>query len=180
MTKYHKGAGLTALTLLIVGCLVPKAVNAQGNEDSPQIMQLLADAKTEAFQLRMDAEDMDAFARSGVSWQSHAKKVASMREHINESGKILAQLHDLKSTGSRWQQMAIDGIDPLLRELAVNIEKTINHLNENQSKVHLPEFKEYVRDNYDLAVPLDTLIRDYIDYTNVKERFERLEEKTRT
>lgn len=175
MKRYQATAGLT-LALLVAGCLFPTAARAKGNEDSAKIADLLADAKTEAYQLRIDAEHMDVLARSGVSWESHAKQIMQIREHINQAGKLLAQLHAVKGTGWSWQQMAIDRIDPLLRELAANTEKTISHFNESQGNVHFAEFKEYVHDNYDLAVQLESLIRDFVDYGKAKETFERLAE----
>ena len=175
MKTYRGIAGLT-IALLAAGCLFPTVARAKGNEDSAKIADLLADAKTEAYQLRIDAEHMDVLAKSGVSWESHGKQITLIREHINESGKILAKLHDVKATGSSWQQEAIDRIDPLLRELAANTEKTINHFNESPGNVHFGAFKEYVHDNYELSVELESLIRDFVDYGAAKERFERLEE----
>lgn len=176
MKENRKFMGLTTLALLVAGSLVPAAVQAKGNEDSPQVTQLLEDVKSRAYQLKTDAHDMDAFARSGVSWRSHAEQITKIREHINESGKLLAKLQEVKHTGSSWQQMAIERIDPLLRELDDNTEKTIEHLNANQGKVHFQEFKEYVRANYELSVDLEALIRDFVEYGKAKERFERLVE----
>ncbi len=162
--------------LVPLGWLLPAGAQAKGNEDSPQISELLADVKSEAYQLKVDAEDMDVLARSGVSWESHAKKITMVKEHINEAGKMLAQLHDLKDEGSKWQVMAVERIDPLLRELAANTEKTIDYINNNQSQIRTLKFKEHVRSNYDLAVDLEALIRDFVDYGNAKERFDRIVE----
>lgn len=175
MKTYRGIAGLT-IALLAAGCLLPTAARAKGNEDSVKIADLLADAKAEAYQLRIDAEHMDVLARSGVSWESHGKQLTQISEHINQAGKILSKLHDVRATGSSWQQMAIDRIDPLLRELADNTEKTINHFNESPGNVRFGAFKEYVHDNYELSVELESLIRDFVDYGAAKEKFERLEE----
>ena len=45
---------------------------------------------------------------------------------------------------------------------------------ENTNKVHSPEFKDYVKANYELATDLEALIRDFVDYGNTKEKSERL------
>ena len=112
--------------------------------DSAEINKLLDNVKSEAVQLKSDATDMKSFAASNLTWQSHAEKIEMIKGHINDAGKLLAQLHDAKSTGSPWQQKAIDEIDPLLRDMADNTTATIDHLNKNQSKVHFPAFKAYV------------------------------------
>jgi len=64
-----------------------------------------------------------------------------------------------------------------LKELADNTTTTITHLGDNKTKVHLPEFKDYVKANYELATDLEALIRDFVDYGNAKEKFEGLGSK---
>ncbi len=115
MKRSQATAGLT-LALLVAGYLIPTAARAKGNEDSAKIADLLADAKTEAYQLRIDAEHMDVLARSGVSWESHAKQIMQIREHINQAGKLLAQAACCKSNrlvlatdGNRSDRSAAEG-----------------------------------------------------------------------
>lgn len=164
--------------LLVAGCLFnPGTMKATDAGDSPQITLLLADAKAEAVELKSDAEDLDSFAKSRLSWESHARKIEMIKEHVNNTGKILAKLKDAEASGAPWQQTAIQRIEPLLKELAANTETTINYLNENRSKIHFPEFKEYLRANYELATDLEALIRDFVNYGEAKEKFERLERK---
>ena len=56
-----------------------------------------------------------------------------MRLHINDLGKVAKELEDARPEGSPWQQVAIDRIDPLLREMADQLTSTINHLNAHKS-----------------------------------------------
>jgi len=147
------------------------------SQDSEQINKLLADAKTEAIALKRDSADMDSFARSKGSWESFASKVTMFKEHVNNAGKVLAELKDAEAGGSPWQQTAIGRIEPLLRELAANTEATIKHLNENQTKVHMTPFKDYVKANYEMSTELEELIRDFVSYGQSKQKFERLGDK---
>jgi hypothetical protein len=174
MKNYRGIAGLTTLALLAAVYMIPMAMKATESGDSPQIAQLLADAKTEAVELKSDSQDMEAFTKSKLSWESYARKVELIREHVNSTGKLLAKLQDVAAAGSPWQQTAIQRIDPLLRELAANTEVTINHLNENKAKIHFAEFKDYVKANYELATDLEALIHDFVNYGEAKAKLERL------
>jgi hypothetical protein len=178
MTIYRLLTAIVTPALLMVGALLsPAKARATGPGDSVEIAKLLADAKAEAVELKSDSEDLDSFAKSGLSWESHARKIEMIKDHVNKTGKLLAKLKDVEESGAPWQRTAIQRIEPLLKELAANTESTINYLNENQSKIHFPEFKDYVRANYELATDLETLIRDFVNYGEAKEKFERLGHK---
>lgn len=66
---------------------------------------------------------------------------------------------------------------PLLKDMAGNLSNTIQHLNENQSQVHMQSFKDYTRTNYQLAKRTADLIRDYVDYDQAKSAAESLSNK---
>jgi hypothetical protein len=94
--------------------------------DSAQIAKILQDTKVEAVQLKHDSADLEAFVKSGLTWETFAKKADMIREHVNNTGKLLVKLHEAEPAGSSWQREAIEQIDPLLKELAANTEATIN------------------------------------------------------
>jgi hypothetical protein len=97
-----------------------------------------------------------------------------IKGHVNNTGKLLTKLKDAEATGAAWQQTAIKRIEPLLKELAANTEATINNLNENKTKVHFTEFKDYVKANFELATDFEALIRDFVNYGEAKEKVEHL------
>jgi hypothetical protein len=177
--KIDRGiAGLTTLTLLVAGYLViPSTLKATEPGASAKIAKLLVDAKAEAVQLKDDSADMESFTKSKLRWESYARKIEMIKEHVNNTGKLLAKLQEAEATGSPWQQTAIKRIEPLLKELAANTETTINHLNQNKAKIHFTEFKDYVKANYELATDLEALIRDFVNYGEAKEKIERLGKK---
>jgi hypothetical protein len=178
MKSYIQAAGLIAPALFLAGYLFhPAAIKAAEPGDPPEVTKLLADAKAEAAQLKGDAEDLDKFAKSRLSWQSHATKIDMIKEHINASGKLLAKMKDLEPVAAPWQQTAIRRIEPLLKELADNTETAIRYMNENQNRIHFQEFQDYVKANYEIALDLDSLIRDFVDYGEAKEKMERLGKK---
>jgi len=145
--------------------------------DSEQITKLLDEARSHALQAEDDAATLESYARSRVSWKLHSYELDSMKQHVNEMGKIAAQMQDLESQGSPWQKQAIQQVMPLLRDLAGNLTNTIQHLNENQSQVHMQAYLNYTRTNYELANRTADLIRDFVDYEEARSTVESLEEK---
>ena len=178
MKNYGRTSGLLTLALVLAGYLmIPATTKAAETGDSAEITRLLADAKAEAVELKHDAEDMESFTRSSLTWGSYAGKAGMIKEHVNNAGKLLAKLKDAEAEGSPWQQTAIKQIESLLKELAANTESTIKHLKENSANIHFPAFKDYVKANYELATDLEALIRDFVNYGEAKQEFERLAEK---
>ncbi len=178
MKHHNEIIKLVTPALLMAGCLVmPNAIRAEEIGDSAQISQLLSEAKAEAVELKSDSATLESFTRSKVSWHSFGDKLEMIKDHVNKTGKLLTQLKDVETTGAPWQQEAIAKIEPLLKELVANTEATITHLNDNQTKVHFPAFRDYVRANYQLATDLAEMIRDYVDYGETKQNMDRLEQK---
>ena len=169
------GLAVVALFLVIKG---PVAV-AQ-NADSAEISSLLSDAQHHAVLLHDDADQLVGYTRSNLHWQSHAQQLESMKTHVNNLAKLSAQLSDMRSEGSPWQQQAIDQINPLLKEMADHLTATINHLNDNQNQVHMPAYQDYARGNYELASQASQLIKDYVNYDKARSQSLALEQKLET
>src|SRR6516162_3187204 len=118
------------LPLVVFASAAATVCAAQASRDSKEVSALLSDVKTEAVQLRHDADEMKAFTHSTLTWESHARKVEEIKEHVNSAGKLLTKLDNAKKDASPWQQQAIDRITPLLKELASSVTATIDHLSQ--------------------------------------------------
>jgi hypothetical protein len=132
MRKAQYALGL-ALLVAVSLCLLP-ALQAADNPvaDSPEVAQLLRQAKNHALQLSDDADVMRSFSMTTrVSWASHAEQITMIKEHTNKLGKVLQEMRDKQSMASPWQKEAMNRIIPLASELASNIETTIQHMNNN-------------------------------------------------
>jgi light-regulated signal transduction histidine kinase (bacteriophytochrome) len=112
-----------------------------------------------------------------VNWKLHAEQLNRIKEHVNELGQLNKQLSDSRSEGSPWQQMAIDQVDVRLREMADLLTATIEHLNDNQSRVHMQAYRDYVKTNCELTSRIAKMIDDFVDYDEAKSRAESLEQK---
>lgn len=165
--------------MLLTGLLVPVSAFAAADvsSDSCEVSQMLAQAKAEATELKTDSADMEAFTRSGnVSWAVYAEHLNLIKEHVNALGRLVKQINDIEVLCSPWQATALERTTAALKELADNVNSTIEHLNANQSRVHMPAFQDYVKANYELVSDLAAVISDFVDYGNAKEKMERLEQ----
>ncbi|MEJ2009728.1 MAG: hypothetical protein P8Z30_16505 [Acidobacteriota bacterium] len=174
MLKARFAFGL-ALLVAVSLYLLP-ALQAAENPvpDSPEVAELLTQAQKQSVQLRDDAELMHSFSLSNLSWQSHAEQITTVKMHINNLGKTLKQMGERREFASPWQQQAIDRITPLASELASDVEKTIEHINNNQNRLHTPQYTDYLASNSEVADSLAALISDFVSYGKNKARFERL------
>jgi hypothetical protein len=154
---------ITPAALALTIALSPGIMPGQG-ADSEQVSDLLAQAKRHAVLLEDDAASLDAFTRSKLHWESHSLKLQEMRDHVNQLGKVVKQLTDLRPQGSHWQQKAIDEIHPLLMEMASHLTRTINHLNDNPSRIRMRAYADYVHANYEIATKTAEMIADYLAY----------------
>lgn len=174
MRKARYSLGL-ALLVAAALYLLP-ALQAADNPvaDSPEVSNLLTQAKEHAVQLARDADEMQAFAKTGMSPESHANKINMIKGHVNNLGEVLQRLSDKRGSASPWQQSAIDRVTPFAAELASNIETTIEHLNKNQTRLQTAEYRDFLKANYELSSGLSGLIGDFVAYGKSKSTYKRL------
>lgn len=164
--------------LIALGAMLMPGLTVAGqNPNSEKITTLLQHAREHAVRADLDAEQIDAFTRSKLSWQSHSAQLRHMTEDVNELGKDMSELTSARSEGSPWQQEAIDNVNPLLQSLADHMTAMIKHLNENQERVHMPPYMNYAKANYELSQKLLAMMDDYIGYAEAKAKTEALEQK---
>jgi hypothetical protein len=151
-------------------------VRAQSN-DSAAISKLLSEAKSHAVQAEEHAATLKSYTTSGLSWESHASQLNAMRLHINDLGRVAKELNDARSEGSPWQQVAIDRINPLLREMADQLTVTIKHLDAHKDQISMQQYRDYTAANYELSNRTAAMISDLVEYGKAKSKAESLERK---
>ena len=177
MRKHRLLIRMGTLVSLLAGFVVASpAVNTADVPDSEQVSKLLSEAKTMAFQLKEDAQTMESFTRTNVSWQTHAAAINLIKEHVNALGRQVAKLKDARDTASPWQNTAIDRINPFLDELGGYTSAVIEHI-KGEPKHTMNEYKDYLEANADYASDLAAMIADFVDYGKTKQRMERLAAK---
>jgi len=148
---------------------------AERSAMAADVSSLFQQARTTATQLSRDAAIMETYPRTLVTWRTHSSQIDRIKEHINTAGSILSQLHAAREDSQPWHQDAIDGITPMLKELASNTESIINRLNETPKLLRHPQYVQYLKSNAQLANDLATAIRNVVDYDDTKTKMEELE-----
>jgi hypothetical protein len=64
-----------------------------------------------------------------------------------------------------------------LRDTAAQLTTTINHLKDNQSKIRLQPYRDYVASTYERAHRTAQMIRDFVEYDKATSKAEALEQK---
>ena len=107
MRNVHPGnhCVLTLAWLLLATISLSPVLQAAGTPegDSKEVSDLLAQAKGQAGQLKLDAADMETFTRTNVTWESHAAKITAIKDHVNKVADTVAKLNQLHDTASPWQ-----------------------------------------------------------------------------
>lgn len=161
------------LALLLAGALT---LTAQ-KPDSKQITDLFAEMKQHATLAEDDANLLESYTRSGVSWESHARALDTIKEHVNALGVDYKEAIRLRDEGSPWQREAIDRVGPLLQGMASHLTATLEHHGKNPSHVRMQPYRDYVLANQQYAARTSALIRDLVDYGEAKAKSEELERK---
>lgn len=156
--------------------VLPLFASAQ-NPDSQAISDLLSQARQHAVLAEDDAVTLASYTNSRLSWQTHARRLQEMKDHANDLINEANKLSSLRDQGSPWQQHAIDQINPLLREMADTLTVTIQHLNENQARVHMPEYENYARASSDAMIRTAKLISDFVEFDEAKAKAAGLEKE---
>ncbi len=167
-------AGILIVSMLF---LFSMPLSAQ-QQENPEVTKLLADARDKAAELSRDADEMEALIRTDVSWQTHATMLESVKEHVNQLGRIATQLEQKRDSASPWQQQAIDRMLPVLKELAANTTAAINHLNENKGRpLTTSSYPQYLKENAEAAHNLSDMISSFVKYGDSRAKVEKLEQK---
>jgi hypothetical protein len=152
-------------------------VRAADQPDNKEVSRLLEDIKVQAADLQRDSEELESFTRSNTSWESHAEELNRIKEGINTIGKTIARLQELRNSASPWQQEAIDRIRPVAQKLASNTTAAIEHLNKEPSRIHEPQYQQYIKSNAEAATNLATLVKDFVEYGKTRTNLEAYERR---
>ena len=143
-----------------------------------KIDDMLAAFESKAIETRRDAAILESKRRNPrLSWETHSSKLSVMKEHINEMGKMLAELEGMKPKATLFQEKAIEAARPHLEDMAQRVEKGINWINEDRRSIAKAEYKDNL---HGIWVSSDALYRDVdtvIDYHEARMRLNELAEE---
>jgi hypothetical protein len=178
-TLKRAAAVVTAFVLLCTG-LVFAAPRMTPNEakvySSERASRLLAEIQTETAALTRNASQLEALARHPqYNWQSHAFYLEAVKGHINAVGDRTAELERISANALPWQQQAIAQVTSHAAQVAAHTEAAIRYLNENHSRLFVPEYKDHVATIADSSQSMKESVDKFLDYERVQQKFQRLQ-----
>jgi hypothetical protein len=145
-------------------------------QKNAELTRELSDFKRVALEMRREADVLSSFTpQRQLSWQSHASRLNTLRDHVNELGESLAQLEAMKPVANETQTQAIDHARPHLVSVAKNLTEAIELVNEDRRNVYWGDYGEAVSDVYSQADALHGKLDAILDYEKAKTRLETLE-----
>jgi len=145
---------------------------------APQVSKIddmLSQFESQAVEARREAETLESGTRNSLSWQSHAHYLGTMKEQVNQMGKMLAKLEASKSQATQFQEKAIEAARPHLEDMARRVENAINWLNADRWSISRAEYKDNLQG---LWLSSDRLYTDVDTITDYHEARMRLNELT--
>lgn len=143
-----------------------------------KIDEMLAAFESKAIETRRDASILESKRRNHqLSWQTHADKLSTMKEHINEMGKMLAELEGMKPKATLFQEKAIDAARPHLEDMAERVEKGINWINEDRRSIAKAEYRDNLHGIWSSADELYRHVDTIIDYHEARMSLQELAEE---
>jgi len=143
-----------------------------------KIDDMLAAFESKAIETRRDAAILESKRRNHrLSWQTHADKLSTMKEHINDMGKMLADLEGMKAKATLFQEKAIEAARPHLEDMAQRVEKGINWINEDRRSIAKAEYRDNLHGIWSSADELYRRLDTIIDYHEARMRLHELAEE---
>ncbi len=101
-----------------------------------------------------------------------------MKDHVNEMGKMLADLEGMKSKATRSQEKVIETARPHLEDLAQRVDKAIRWIAEEKTNIASAEYKANLHGIWSDADTLYRNVDTVIDYHEARMRVNELSEET--
>jgi len=116
--------------------------------DAASVSEVLQEVKAHAADANYDAEILDSYVRSRISWKSYSERLNEIRRHANDLFHDYSRMQKMADSATPQQREAINHLEPIVREMADSLVKTIESLNDNQRVVNMPEFSTRIHSDY--------------------------------
>jgi hypothetical protein len=172
--KRRSWIAISSILALVAGVLaISPALKARGDArvNAEQALLLMSEAKTQALALRDDANRlMVTYTQKNASLDED--QIASIRRHIDDMNGLTAKLDNAAEWAEPGQRDVLARINPLLKELASNMNSVVGYLDNREAWNHESEFMEYIAENYNVSRETAALIASAVDYGVAREKFE--------
>jgi DNA repair ATPase RecN len=162
------------LSVLLTGMFAPLPARADVANEAlghPEVANQLVLFKQNAYDLRVRAEKLDALTPSRqADWTSHSHNLEILKEQVNQLGRTLTNLEELKPQANEGQRLAIESARPHLVGVAQQLTEAIDLLSEDRRSVYWPPYSDTVNNIYNHATSLHETVDTILDYEQARIR----------
>lgn len=159
--KNRTAVSMLSLALLLTSSLATsRPILAAQASEPKDVSKLLVEAKAQAMQLKQDAETMEAYTRSDVTWRSQACISDVVRDDVNAFSRQIAKLQAAAENAQPEQKVLIEKMRPVAYGLVSNTNAVIASLNRGHNCVFDPGYRDSVKKNIELADKLLDLLSE--------------------
>jgi len=169
------------MATLLAGSSLTAAPREHGNatvtEDwssADEASRLLDEIRGTASLLKVQTDTLESYTRGGLAWESHASRLNIARDHINDIGKKLQRLEEIRSSTAPWQRNAADSITRSAASLAERTEAAINHLNGNRLHLWAPVYVDHLKSMADHAAQVKKSVDVHLELADTMDKLEDL------
>jgi hypothetical protein len=162
----------------VVSVLPTITTGFEARNAEAEASDLLRQVKALSLELRADADNLDPLKRQKqINWRTHAFHLNYARDHVNEIGKRLARLQEIRASMDLWQERAIDEIVPVAKDLATHTQAAIQYLNADRNQIRTPIYREHLTSIQDHSKALHSSVDVYVDYHDALKMLENTQQK---
>src|SRR5215475_4527199 len=110
LTKKIKVGFISFAVLLVAALALPASAErrVQNAEVQREVADRLGEFKSTAFKLHREADLLQSHRHHALSWQTHANRLAVLKDQVNQMGRSLSELEKMKPQASETQKLAIE------------------------------------------------------------------------
>jgi hypothetical protein len=136
--------GRSFLMAALVGLpIVSFAATRATDRDNPAAIELLKNMESAANDAADQASTLDSATLStNASWEVHAQKLQALKDDVNEIGRIVSRLEEMRTSLSPADLDSLDRATALAKEMAGNSQAAIHYLNVDQQNFWSPTYRK--------------------------------------
>jgi hypothetical protein len=154
-------AGITAAPALLLATSSPET----------SVFAKLEDFHAMAVKASSSASELATLSRTaGIGWESQADQWTALRTFINDMGRNLLELENLRESGTPVERDAIDRAEPLLKQMAGTTEAGINFVNNYRGNLWRQDYQKCVNNVAAESARLSTTVGQFIRLEDLRAR----------
>jgi hypothetical protein len=131
--------------------------------------KLLDGIQADAVQARNRAETIETLnMKPEISWKVHAEQLTAIKREINDMGRKMCRLEQIRRVVAPWQQQAIDRIAPRVTLMANSAQDAIDFLNANQSNFWEPVYQRYTSNMIQDSARIARSVKNFDEYAKAR------------